>query len=108
VPWQETSHLLPREDDPDAQVTYTTSEDLPGYSFGWWPFSSWPLTDGLYGWPETRPRPRPEDWVFLAVCHSNDELGLAYSDGGFLWAMAPADDIAAGSFEQLRCDGESS
>ena len=39
---------------------------------------------------------------------SNDELGLAYSDVGFLWAMAPADDLAAGEFQQLRCDGESS
>jgi hypothetical protein len=33
---------------------------------------------------------------------------LAFSDAGFLWAMAPADDLAAGNFEQLRCDGESS
>jgi hypothetical protein len=105
VPWQEAGHLVPEDDGP---VTCTTSGDLPGYSFGWWPFSSWSLTDGLYGWPEARPKPPPEDWVFLAVCDSNRELGLAYSDEGFLWAMAPRDDLAAGRFEQLRCDGESS
>jgi Domain of unknown function (DUF1963) len=104
VPWQEAGDLLPD----DGYETCTTSEVLPGYSFGWWPFSSWSLEDGVFGWPETRPRPRPEDWVFLAVCDSNDDLGLAYSDAGFLWAMAPSDDLAAGSFEQLRCDGESS
>jgi hypothetical protein len=108
VPWDETSHLRLRDGDPDVSVTCTTSEDLPGYSFGWWPFSSWPLTDGLDGWPGTRPKPRPEDWLFLAVCESNRELELAYSDAGPLWAMAPAEDLAAGSFEQLRCDGESS
>jgi hypothetical protein len=104
VPWQEAGDLLPD----DGYETSTTSEILPGYSFGWWPFSSWSLEDGLSDWPQARPKPRPEDWVFLAVCDSNNELGLAFSDAGFLWAMAPADDLAAGSFEQLRCDGESS
>ena len=104
MPWDETSHLLPD----DAPETYSTSEDLPGYSFGWWPFSTWPLTDGLDGWPETRPRPRPEDWVFLAVCVSNRELALGTPTPAPRWAMAPADDLAAGDFAQLRCAGESS
>jgi Domain of unknown function (DUF1963) len=108
VPWDEIGHLVGELEDPDFRPAYTTSEDVPGYSFGWWPFSSWSLKDGLYGWPETRPKPRPEDWVFLAVCESNDDLALVFSDSGFLWATVPAADLAAGDFTQLRCDGESS
>jgi uncharacterized protein DUF1963 len=108
VPWQETSPIIFRDDDIDAPLPCTTSEELPGYSFGWWPFSSWGLEDGLDGWPPDRPKPPPEDWVFLAVCDSNDHLGLQFSDAGFLWATIPAADLAAGDFTQLRCDGESS
>jgi hypothetical protein len=108
VPWQETSPIAFRDDDIDAPLPCTTSEELPGYSFGWWPFSSWGLGDGLYGWPADRPKPPPEDWVFLAVCDSNRDLGLMFSDAGFLWATIPAADLAAGDFSQLRADGESS
>jgi Domain of unknown function (DUF1963) len=69
----------------------TTADDLPGYSFGWWPFD-----------------PVGDDVTFLAVCNSNDELGLAYSDMGFLWATVPTEDLAGGDFSRLRCEGASS
>jgi Domain of unknown function (DUF1963) len=68
------------------------TQDLPGYCFGWWPLH------------------RPGDAgaaTFLAVCNSNDDLGLAYSDMGLLWAQLPTADLAAGDFTRLRCDGES-
>jgi hypothetical protein len=111
VPWDETSRIIYRDDAGDRLDTplpCTTSDDLPGYSFGWWPFSSWGLKEGLCDWPPDRPRPAPEEWVFLAVCDSNNDLGLLFSDAGFLWAMVPAADLAAGDFSQLRCAGESS
>lgn len=71
----------------------TVGDDLAGYSFGWWPMS------------------RPEDpdaLTFLAVCNSNADLGLRYSDEGFLWATVPTAELAAGDFTHLRCEGESS
>jgi hypothetical protein len=69
------------------------TQDLPGYCFGWWPMH------------------RPDDAeaaTFLAAANSNDDLGLAYSDSGMLWAQLPTPDLAAGDFSRLRCDGESS
>jgi hypothetical protein len=64
----------------------TIGDDLSGYSFGWWPMS------------------RPDEPVtFLAVCNSSPELGLRYSDEGFLWATVPT----AGDIALLRCEGES-
>lgn len=72
---------------------FRTSDDLPGYSFGWWPFS---------------PPDDAETLTFLAVCNSNRDLGLAYSDEGFLWASIPTTDLATGDFTRLRCEGESS
>jgi Domain of unknown function (DUF1963) len=71
----------------------STSDDLPGYCFGWWPFS------------------RPDDpdaLTYLAVCNSNRDLGLAFSDSGFLWTTIPTADLAAGDFTRLECEGESS
>ena len=56
-------------------------------------------------WPDTPPR---EGWVFLAVCDSNFDLGLSFSDAGFLGATLPAGELAAGDFGHLLCDGESS
>jgi Domain of unknown function (DUF1963) len=83
IPWQEVPRLV------DA----TSSEHLPGYCFGWWPFSEPDDADGL---------------TFLAVCNSNRDLGLAFSDEGFLWVTVPTSDLAAGDFSRLHVDGESS
>ena len=80
-------------DDLGPQRECTVSDDLAGYSFGWWPMS------------------RPEDpdaLTFLAVCNSNADLGLRYSDEGFLWATVPTIELAAGDFTHLHCEGESS
>jgi hypothetical protein len=68
-------------------------QDLPGYCFGWWPMQ------------------RPDDAgdaTLLAVCNSNQDLGLMFSDMGLLWAQLPTADLAAGDFSRLRCAGESS
>lgn len=70
----------------------TVGDDLSGYSFGWWPMSR----------PEA-----PDALTFLAVCNSNPELGLRYSDEGFLWATVPTAELAAGDFTHLHCEGES-
>jgi Domain of unknown function (DUF1963) len=91
VPWQECSHIMFREG-VDAQLECTTSEELPGYSFGWWPFS----------------RPESGEWTFLAVCASRPEMALSYSDEGFLWASVPTAELAAGDFSHLTAEGESS
>jgi hypothetical protein len=69
-----------------------TPDDLPGYCLGWGPYFA-----------EDDP-----DVTFLAVCNSNRDLGLAYSDEGVLWATVPTADLAAGDFSRLRCEGESS
>jgi hypothetical protein len=80
-------------DQGDSRRECTMVDDLPGYCFGWWPFLP----------------PAERDAVtFLAVCNSNRDLGLAYSDEGFLWATVPTADLAAGDFSRLHCEGESS
>ncbi len=105
IPWGETLDILYVDNDLERPRAATTSEDLPGYSFGWWPFSPFSLAELVKEWPAA---PVPEHWTFLAVCNSNRDLGLAYSDGGFLWATLPAAELAAADFGHLRCDGESS
>jgi hypothetical protein len=53
---------------------------------------------------------RPEDadaLTFLAVCNSNADLGLRYSDEGLEWATVPTAELAAGDFTRLHCEGES-
>ena len=77
----------------DVDEVHLHSADVPGHSFGPWPFTPPEDADAL---------------TFLAVCDSNMELGLAYSDMGFLWACLPTADLAAGDFGRLRCEGESS
>jgi hypothetical protein len=88
---------------PDAMVPGTG--DLPGYSFGWWPFSDYGLREVKSSWPGA---PDPALWTFLAVCDSHDELGLRFSDMGYLWAVIPTAELATGDFTHLLCDGESS
>ncbi|MGH2949958.1 MAG: hypothetical protein ACRDPC_27465 [Solirubrobacteraceae bacterium] len=98
---------------PEAQVQgaharweeCTTAGDLPGYSFGWWPLSDYGLTELRDRWPEA---PAPQDWTFLAICSSRDELGLRFSDMGDLCAVTPTAELAVGDFTHLHCDGESS
>jgi hypothetical protein len=77
----------------DVDEVYLHSGDVPGHCFGPWPFTPPEDADAL---------------TFLAVCDSNTDLGLAYSDMGFLWACLPTADLAAGDFSRLRCEGESS
>jgi hypothetical protein len=69
-----------------------TPDDLPGHCLGWGPYFA-----------EDDP-----DVTFIAVCNSNRDLGLAYSDEGVLWATVPTADLAAGDFSRLHCEGESS
>jgi hypothetical protein len=90
VPWQECSHIVFR-DGVDAPLPCTTSEELPGYSLGWWPFS----------------RPDLGEWTFLAVCASRRELALGSGDEGFLWAAIPTRELAAGDFTGLTAASES-
>jgi hypothetical protein len=77
----------------DVDEVYLHSGDVPGHCFGPWPFTPPEDADAL---------------TFLAVCDSHTDLGLAYSDMGFLWACLPTADLAAGDFSRLRCEGESS
>jgi hypothetical protein len=102
VPWEETSAI--RGDDGE-RLECVTSSDLPGYSFGWWPFSDDGLREVRTNWPDA---PEPTLWTFLAVCDSHDDVGLRFSDSGFLWAVIPTADLATGEFTHLLCDGESS
>jgi hypothetical protein len=90
VPRQECSHIVFR-DGVDAPLPCTTADELPGYSFGWWPCSP----------------PRSGEWTFLAVCASRRDLALSYSDEGFVWAAAPTRELAAGDFTSLTAEGES-
>lgn len=94
-----------RDDDTDNPLPTATSQDLPGYSFGWWPLSDRGLEQARKREPAT---PEPADWAFLAVCNANRDLGLEFFDGGFLWATAPRSELARGDFTHLLCDGESS
>jgi hypothetical protein len=64
----------------------------PGYRFGWWRMSG----------PED-----PDALTVLAVCNSNADLGLRYSDEGLEWATVPTAEFAAGDFTHLHCEGES-
>jgi hypothetical protein len=42
------------------------------------------------------------------ACDSHDDLGLRFSDMGYLWAVVPTAELATGDFTHLLCDGESS
>lgn len=90
VPWQECGHIMFR-DGVHAPLPCTTSDDVPGYSFGWWPFA----------------QPRSGEWTLLAVCASRRDLALSYADEGFLWAAVPTHELAAADFANLTAEGES-
>ncbi len=52
--------------------------------------------------------PEPALWTFLAVCDNHADLGLRFSDMGYLWAVIPTAELATGDLTHLLCDGESS
>jgi hypothetical protein len=103
VPWAATSAM--RRGDDGERLECAPSGDLPGYSFRL--VAVLRLRPARIGtrWPDA---PEPALWTFLAVCDSHADLGLRFSDMGYLWAVIPTAELAAADFTHLLCDGESS